>query len=307
MEEQARGSSAVHVVEMPRPIALRNLLVATDFSPASDAALDYALSIARRYESTVHVLHVVRPGAYELVPTESLKSARAVVRRWAEQEMAGLLISGRLRDIPHQVLLAEGELWSAVASAMERNEIDLVVLGTHGRKGAAKFILGSAAEQIFRLSDRPVLTVGPRARREPARSIELRRILFPTDFASWSARALPYALSLAEEYHARLILMHVVERPADASAKGVAFAREFFEKELENLLPPGADLWCERETAVGFGDPVQAVLEVAASAQADLIVLGVRGAAGLTARLPRSKAYQIVSRASCPVLTVRRS
>jgi nucleotide-binding universal stress UspA family protein len=293
------------VVELPRPVALRNLLVATDFSTASDAALACALSIARRYESTVHVLHVVRPGAYELVPMESIVSSRAVVRRWAEQEMASLLVSGRLRDIPHQVLIAEGELWPSIASAMEKNEIDLVILGTHGRKGAAKFLLGSAAEQIFRFSDRPVLTVGPRVPREPGRAIELRRILFPASFAPWSERALPYALSLAEEYRARLVLLHVVESPADTSPKGLAAAREFCAKKLEGMLPPGADLWCEPETAVGFGDPVKAVLEIAESANADLIVMGVRGDRALAARLPGSKAYQIVSRAGCPVLTVR--
>jgi nucleotide-binding universal stress UspA family protein len=303
--QETKGLTTIPVVALPRGIALRNLLVATDFSPASDAALDYALSIARRYESTVHVLHVVRPEAYELVPIESLASSRAVVRRWAEQEMAGLLISGQLRDIPHQVLIAEGELWPAVAAAIEKNEIDLVVLGTHDRKGATKFLLGSAAEEIFRLSDRPVLMVGPRIPREPGRAIELRRILFPTDFAPSSLHALPYAVSLAEEYRARLTLLHVVGHPPDGSAKRVAAAREFFEKQLESLLPPGADLWCEPEPAVAFGDPVQFMLEMAASEKADLIVLGVRGDAGLAARLPRSRAYRIVSRAACPVLTVR--
>ncbi len=303
--DETKPSTTIPVIELPRPVTLRNLLVATDFSGVSDVALDYALSIARRYESTVHVLHVVRPDAYELVPTESLLSARAVVRRWAEQEMGSLLISGRLRDIPHQVLLAEGELWPSVAAAIKKNEIDLVVLGTHGRKGAAKFLLGSAAEQIFRFSDRPVLTVGPRVPREPGRSIELRRVLFPADFTPWSTHALSYAASLAEEYHARLILLHVVEKPADTSSKGLAFTREFFAKELEGLLPPGAELWCEPETAVGFGDPVKGVLEIAQSAPADLIVMGVRGDGALTARLPGSKAYRIVCRAACPVLTVR--
>jgi nucleotide-binding universal stress UspA family protein len=297
--------SVIPVVELPRPVALRNLLVATDFSPASDVALDYALSIARRYESTVHVLHVVRPDTYQLLPTESLTSARETVRRWAEREMASLLISGRLRGTPHQVLIAEGALWPSVSSAIEKNEIDLVVLGAHGRTGATKLLLGSVAEQVFRLSDRPVLTVGPRVRPDRGRTIDLRQILFPTDFTPWAVRALPYAVSLAEEYHARLTLLHVVENPADTSAKGIAIARKVFSKELEALLPPGADLWCEPDAAVGFGDSVSGILEVAESRKADLIVMGVRGDGALTARLPGSKAYQIVCRAACPVLTVR--
>jgi nucleotide-binding universal stress UspA family protein len=297
--------SRIPVAELPRPVTLRNLLVATDFSQVSDAALDYALSIARRYESTVYVLHVVRPEAYELVPAESLGSAREMVRRWAEQEMASLLISGRLRGTPHQVLIAEGELWPAVVSAVEKNEIDLVVLGTHGRAGAAKLLLGSIAEQVFRLSNRPVLTVGPRVRPDPGGAIDLRQILFPTDFSPWSVRALPYAVSLAEEYRARLTLLHVVENSAGGSAKGAVAARKSFSKELEALLPPGADLWCEPEAAVGFGDPVRAILEVADSKKADLIVMGVRGDGAVAAHLPGSKAYLIVSRAPCPVLTVR--
>jgi nucleotide-binding universal stress UspA family protein len=297
--------TAIPVVELPRPVTLRNVLLATDFSPVSDVALDYALSIARRYESTVHVLHVVRPESYELAPAESLAGAREMVRRWAEQEMAGLLISGRLRGTPHQVLIAEGELWPAVASAVEKNEIDLVVLGTHGRAGAAKLLLGSVAEQVFRLSDRPVLTVGPRVRPGSGGAIDLRRILFPTDFTSWGVRALPYAVSLAEEYHARLTLLHVVENPADATGKGASAARKSISKELEALLPPGAELWCEPEAAVGFGDPVGAILEVAESKKADLIVMGVKADGALTAHLPGSKAYQILCRTACPVLTVR--
>jgi len=290
-----------------RPVLLRNLLVATDFSPASDAALDYALSIARRYESTVHVLHVVRPEAYQLVPTESLAGAREMIRRWAEEEMASLLISGRLRGIAHQVVIAEGEFGAAVVSALEKNDIDLVVLGTRGRSGASKLLLGSAAEQIFRLSDRPVLTVGPRVRPVVgASAVDLRHVLHPTNFTPWAARALPYAVSLAEEYHARLTLLHVVENPADTSARGLALEREFFSKKLEALFPPGAELWCEPNAAVSFGDPVRRILELAESGKADLIVMGVRSGGAFAARLLRSKAYQIVCRAGSPVLTVKR-
>ena len=133
-------------------IALRNILFATDFSSVSDAALNHALSIARHFDSRMYVAHVIRPDTYKLVPPDAMGMAPEQTKHYAEEQMARLLIGGNLRGVPHQVLMAHGELWPALAEMIEKHEIDLVVVGTHGRTGVRKLLLGSVAEEVFRLS-----------------------------------------------------------------------------------------------------------------------------------------------------------
>lgn len=286
-------------------LALHNILFATDFSTSSEIALRYALSIARRYDAQVHVTHVIRPDTYQLVPREATTLVLGQARRYAEQEMANLLTSGRLRDIPHQVLLGEGELWPVLCGLLEQHEIDLIVVGTHGRTGVRKLLLGSVAEEIFRLSLRPVMTVGPHVSGEVPAEAELRQILYATDFTPASERAAAYAFSLAQEHQAQLTLMHAVEDASAVSAHNTALLKEHFTQRLHELIPPGAELWCKPDFAVEFGKPSQSVLKIAAEKQADLIVLGVRRTANFPGHLPPATAYEVVCQSLCPVLTVR--
>jgi nucleotide-binding universal stress UspA family protein len=301
MTERAEGSARV---------ALRNILLATDFSHSSDAALAHAASIARRYDAKMFLAHVIRPDAYQLDPPEATTVALEQTRRYAEQQMARLLISGRLRDIPHQVLLGTGELWLVLSDLMSRHEIDLIVVGTHGRTGVRKLLLGSAAEEIFRMASCPVLTVGPKVE-TPADATLVRdplsrwRFLYATDFTAHSERAAAYAVSLAQENQAHLTLLHVVKEAADVSEHNRARLVGFVTKRLRALLPDEADLWCEPEIIVQFGEPADAILKVAAETKAELIALGVRKAGTFPGHLPPATAYKVVCQATCPVLTVR--
>ena len=295
----------MEVIDGQTKLALRNILFATDFSTSSETALRYAVAIARRYDSHLHVTHVIRPDTYQMVPPEATTLVLGQARRYAEQEMASLLISGRLRDIPHQVLLGEGELWPVLTGLLKEHEIDLIVVGTHGRTGVRKLLLGSVAEEIFRLSSSPVLTVGPHVAGEVPLEAELRRILYATDFAAASERAAAYAFSLAQEHQAHLTLMHVVEDGANASAHNAALMKEYFTKRLNELIPQGAEMWCKPDFAVEFDKPAASILKVAGEKQADLIVLGVRRTANFPGHLPPATAYEVVCQALCPVLTVR--
>ena len=286
-------------------VRLRNILFATDFSVASERALNYALAIARRYDSHLHVVHVIRPDMYQVVPPDPFGAALELVRPAAEREMADLLVSGRLRGVSHDVLLEEGGIWPVLSRLITEKEIDLVVLGTHGRTGARKLFLGSVAEEIFRLARCPVLTVGPKASDQPLEEEEFRHIVYATDFGPTSERALPYALSLAKEHQARLTLMHVAEDIHDVPAEDIGKLRESFTGRLEKLVPPGTELWCEPEFVVGFGPAVERILEFATHRKPDLIVLSIRGDGPFLGHLPATKAYKIVCQAPCPVLTVR--
>lgn len=286
-------------------VALSNILMAVDFSPATQAALPFALEIARRYGSRIYLAHVIRPDVCKLASPEAITTVLDEARRDAERQMARVLVSGRLRGIPHQVLLAQGDRWSVISTMIQEHDIDLVVVGTHGRTGLPKMLLGSVAEEVFRLTPCPVLTVGPHVHQELAPERELRQIVYATDFSN-SEGAAAYAFSLAQEHQASLTLLHVAPpRSAQPSVPGAPLAAETFIERLRGLVPPEAELWCEPEFVVQFGAPAEEILKAAEERRGDLIVLGVRQPARAFTHPRAATAYQVVCQAPCPVLTVR--
>jgi len=286
-------------------VTLQNILFATDFSSSSEAALPYAVSVARAYDSQVYVAHIIRPDLFQMVPPEEAIALQQSTRRHAEEQMAGLLISGRLRDVPHRVLIGEGPLWPVTLGFIEEHQVDLVVVGTHGRTGARKMLLGSAAEEIFRLAPCPVLTVGPHVTAPPPQRARIQRLLLASDFSLQSERTAAYAISLAQEHQAHITLLHVVKDTSDLSDRNRAVLKEFFTRRLRALVPEGAELWCEPEIRVEFGDPSETILAIALQEDSDLLVLGIRRSGSFSGHLPPATAYKVVCQSRCPVLTVR--
>ncbi len=285
-------------------IQVRGILLATDFSSSSEAALPHAVALARRYDAQLFVAHVIRPDLFEMVPHEESHLLKESTRRHAEEQMTRLLVSGRLRGIDHQVLVGEGPLWSVISEEIAAHEIDLVIVGTHGRTGTRKLLLGSVAEEIFRMAHCPVLTVGPRVVAQGPMDSP-RRLLFATDFRAESERAAAFAISLAQENQAHLTILHAVKDAGEASMPNVNMLREFFMRRLRALVPEDADLWCDPQFLVEFGDPAETVLRVAGEQNAELIAMGIRRTATFAGHLPPATAYKVVCQAKCPVLTVR--
>ena len=299
----------MNTVAVGKRIALKNILFATDFSLCSNVALSYALSVARRYGATLHAAHVMPTEADMLyLSPESWQTAseeeNQIVGRYVDQ------LENQLQSLPHRVLTPRGRVADALAEIVEGCQIDLLVLGTHGRTGVRKLLMGSVAEEVFRRAACPVLSVGPNVSRKPHREAEFHGILFATDFSPASLAALPYAISLAEEDEARLWLLHVVEQPA-AGIADLEATTSFLLRRLRELIPPEAEPWCHSECLVEFGElfasPVERILQVAEERAVDLIVLGVRPVRsnlGLVTHLASTTA-QILTQAACPVLSVR--
>lgn len=286
-------------------VRLRNILIATDFSPASEAALNHAIFIARRFDSQLFIAHIISPASYGSVPGEAAAAASELTRHQAEREMTNLLISGRLRGLPHQVLVEEGAFWPVLSGMIRDHDIDLVVAGTHGRKGARKVFLGSVAEEIFRRAECPVLTVGPKVTGTGEVEAQLRQIVYATEFSPTSERALAYALSLAQEHQARLTLLHVVPEGPELEARGTAFLREYYAERLRRAVALDNQLGAETEPTVEFGNAAEKILGAARDRQADLIIMGAHAVSFLPGHVPSATAYKVVCQASCPVLTVR--
>jgi nucleotide-binding universal stress UspA family protein len=285
----------------PAQVSLKNVLFATDFSRHSNEAVPFVISIARKYGSTVFAAHVHSTSPLgALPPTVELQALAAQAMKEARASMRGL--EAPLSGIPHEFIVCNGDIWDELSFIVEKKRIDLIVVGTHGRAGASKLLMGSVAERIFRQAPCPVLTVGPNVSGEPGSIADIHAILYPTDFSAESMAAFPYAVSLAQEDHARLYLLHVLPEPADELQEAFLRAR------VCAMIPPEAKLWCEPKVFLESGDPAQAILELAEELAVDLIVLGTKHVsrfAGTKTHLGMATAYKIVRQAICPVLSVR--
>jgi nucleotide-binding universal stress UspA family protein len=302
------GSHIQLAAQAQSRISLERILYLTDFSQPSEAALPYAVAIARRYDARILALHILTPPiAVHAIP-EIAVAAIDRDEQAAQLEMARL--ESELTGVAYETqVIRSAMIWPAVRDASASSEADLLVLGTHGRTGAQKFLMGSVAEEIFRRSAVPVLTIGPAAAGPVHTAARFRRILFAADFSSESLAAAPYAFSFAQEDQARLVLIHVISEstpehgpinPEMSVANGM--------HRLHELVPAEASLWCRPEAVIEFGKPAARILAAAEERAADLIVLGVRDAGnriGPATHLERATAHQVVAHAACPVLTIR--
>lgn len=301
-------------------ISVKNILFATDFSEASEAALPYAVAISRRYGSQLHLAHVMSPASY-IVASEpmgpiTIESLHEATCADAHQRMDKLV--SHLKTVPHHTYIREGEVWDNLSKIIRTREIDLIIVGTHGRTGVGKLVLGSKAEEILRQAPCPVLTVGPKisgraslaaveGKGEEATSgeISIRQIVYATDFSPESLAAASFATSLAEEFQAKLTMLHVIEKYSDRGRRPRPI--DLTLQRLERLVPDEARLWCSPRCSVQIGPPADCILREALDSRADLIVLGVRAAAGhlgAATHLPWAKAHKVIAGAHCPVLTI---
>jgi nucleotide-binding universal stress UspA family protein len=287
-------------------LCFKNILYATDFSPAAEAALPFVSEIARLYDSRVLGVHVRTPDSYSLVPP----AAFPYRTESADEQVKNLssALDAQLQGVNHEILVGDGEVWDFLSRVLRNHEIDLIVIGTQGRTGVEKFMLGSLAEAIFRQAECPVLTVGPHATREGAAHWNIKKILVAIDFTLESLGALPLAFSLACERHAHLTLMNVVEK---GETGDLVRPEQYVDSTLRMLqaqVPKGAQFECQLAYVVKQGVPSEEILKVAKEIRSDLIVLGVRpaeGRLGIATHIARPTAHKVVSQAMCPVLTVR--
>ena len=284
-------------------IALKNILFATDFSQAADAAAPFAIQIARSYGAKVYGVHVNPFDNY----TGAAPEAWAVMAEAAEKEIKehAQRLNEQLKGIEHEVVIGEGNIWEVISNLIKHKEIDLIVLGTRGRTGLEKALLGSVAEQILRQAPCPVLTVGPHVTVQPEKAAEMSEILYATDLATDFPAAAPYAVSLAQENQAHMALLYVIEDPKTGELVQPAQVAEAKMRKLRQLVSEQAELWCEPKYFVKLGVPAEKILELAETRHASLIVLGARPAKGLATHLNTGTVHNVVSQAKCPVLTVR--
>ena len=301
LSRDSREGAILALIKMPEAypsvdVKLENVLVATDFSPASKEAVLYATAIARRHKCKLFVAHVV-----------TSRSESALMDGWraGQAEITAQILANRLDGIEHELIVKSGQVGNELSRLIAEKGIDLVVVGTRGRTGVLKALLGSVAEDIFRRALCPVLTVGPHISGQNP-EIGPERILAATGFAAHSVLGVRYAIGLAQILHASISLLHVVTEGSELSPEAKSrMAAERIGK-LRDLIPATVNLASEPVLLVEFGAAPERILETAAAWLANLIVLGLRHPKEApSGRATWARAYEIVSKANCPVLTVR--
>jgi nucleotide-binding universal stress UspA family protein len=287
-------------------VAPKSILLATDFSPASEAALPHALALASHYASNLYVAHVISSEFRDFLPPEETATKLQQARESAQQKLEPLLTAGHLKGVSCRPLIGEGAIWDVLLEMIHQNGIDLIIVGTHGRRGLVKLLLGSVAEEVFRMAPCPVLTVGPRASETSSMDVQLSHILYPVEFAPDTSLAADYAVSIAEEFHAKLTFMKVAEEmlPFPEAKDRI---QEPVRHWMGDHVPAESDLRERTSFELGFGPAPEAILKFATDRGVDLIVMNVQRLDPMLAgHLPETDtAYEVVRTAPCPVLTVR--
>jgi nucleotide-binding universal stress UspA family protein len=305
-------------------VEIRRILCPIDFSDYSRRAVDHAMAIARWYGSTITIAYVYSsapvvtyaagPPGFDSIALTPVDRDRLLeeVKRFTEAESApGIVVDALIR---------EGHPASEILSLASAMNADLLVMGTHGRSGFERLLLGSVTERVLRKARCPVLTV-PRRHLDavPATPVLFKEILCPVDFSDCSMRALNYAMSLAQEADAHLAVLHVMahelEHAADLSEMTGAdehlsvadFRRRREDSARERLaqaVPEAVAAYCKVNTMVSSGKPSREILRIAAERQSDLIVIGIQGRDAADLLFFGSTTQHVVRHATCPVLTL---
>ncbi|MEM6730667.1 MAG: universal stress protein [Myxococcota bacterium] len=288
---------------------LNTVLLATDFTDASKNALEHAAFIAMKNDATLHVLHVRVPFTDSISAKESeLPGAQTIqqaIDRVSEDEMAAL--SPKFEVPLVRKVISDFDPADAICEYAKRNEADLIVVGTHGRRGFARLMIGSIAGRVIRKSPVSVLAVGNGESHQLVES-SYRKILVPVDFSDASKRALKHALALGERYGSRVFLLHVVEgvpHPAyyyqDRDTVLEAFPKliERTRSALDELV---ADSNLEVTAIVAEGRAHRKIDEIAREHDVDLVVMGRQGLGDVGDLLLGSVTERTLRRAPCPVL-----
>jgi nucleotide-binding universal stress UspA family protein len=299
-------------------IQIRKVLYPTDFSRASEPALLHAVYLAERYGAELHMLHAIVLHEHDPYnPAYHFPDVDRVSKRLgkiADDQMSALRREHSIQDLMVREVQTRGvSAGPAIAEYAHDQEIDLIVMGTHGRRGIRKLMLGSVAAEVVRLAPCSVLTVrGDQV--APAIS-EVHRLLVPVDFSEYAKGALAVACDLASILEAKIDLVHVVDDLLHPAFYNMGATRisdlqpdilERTRTSLRGLL--GETTQCHEVDAEFFaleGHPAPEIHRLARDRNSDLIVLSTRGLRGLERMMFGNTAAKVVGQAECPVLIVK--
>jgi nucleotide-binding universal stress UspA family protein len=250
----------------------------------------------------VHVITPIAASAYEYAidTTEIMASTEENSR----DEMKKLVAQVQAHGVSVEPEIRYGDVYDEIKRDIEAVKPDLIVMGTHGRRGFERWFLGSTTEKLLRHSPVPIVTISA-AGAEPRTQPRFNRILVTTDFSDGTADALAYAFSISQENQSKVVLLHVLhDVPMEAGGSYQDVLITGVRKRLEELVPAEAENWCDIVTRVETGVPYRMILKTIEEERPDLLVMNIHGKGMLDRALLGSTAERVVRAASCPVMMV---
>jgi nucleotide-binding universal stress UspA family protein len=292
--------------------AIETILCPIDFSECSVAAYEYALSLAQHYQAKLFALHVAEIWRYS---SASFAATADLYQEFCEEKLS--TCAEQLQKFVNvhthdgsgtECFIREGIARDCILEIAEEKAVSLIVMGTHGRRGFDRLMVGSVTEAVLRHAHPPVLATHQRSDKPPLsgptpNKCELRRILFCTDFSDYSNRALDYALCLAADYSSDLTFVHVLDTSAFAPVRGTK-AMTKARTDLEKLIPADTQKGHKIAITVRTGSPYKEIVQLASEEKADLVVMGVRGHNAVDLAVFGSTTYRVIQLGTCPVLAV---
>jgi len=303
--------------EIKSMLKIKKLLFPTDFSKCADQALNHAVFYAEKYGAELHILHAITLFADQpdVLHKEFLETDDMIknIERNFEEQMIKVARKHENKEIKIFKSCKRGI--SAAPTILEyasEKDVDLIIMGTQGRRGLAHIMLGSTAEEVVRMADCPVFTIREKETAKPIKAFQ--QILVPVDFSEHSATAIAYAKRIAQDYDAQLQLLHIIENTTHPafSLSGKSSIYDFFPNIKEDSINKVKKMFDEAngpevksEIFIKDGHPAHETIEFSKEKGSDLIVISTHGLTGVDHFLLGSVSEKVVRRAFCPVFTVR--
>ena len=292
------------ITQEPASVSIDTILLATDFSGASEKATSYAKAIARQFGSTLEMIHVVDPSAVSVYD-------EVIVGTPAEEKLRNDLahlhhdqVSYMESGVVTKSFSTEGhDAAETLLKFAQAHHSDLIVAGTQAKKGVERLVLGSTAEKLIRNAECPVLTIGPNAAWPKENPLAFHCIVYATDFSTQSAKAARYALAFAAHHGARLCCCHVENSEIEVPTLRAETTKNFSEA-LRHVMPESTLGTCVPEFFVEHGLPAEGILRLAEKVGADLIVLGPRKSSFWLKYVDHGLTPALIAEAKCPVMTI---
>lgn len=274
-----------------RMLPLQHIAILTDIKGDFIPTLDFAAAFCRRYNADLTVFHIT--------DENSLDSAR--------QRLTALVEQRQWCDLHAKVIVSKAEISDALAE-LETYSPDLLILTTRAKANVRKWVAGSVTQQVFRLTYRPVLVLGPEViRYENCGEQPCKRILYATDMSAISVMALHFAAGFAHDHEAQLTALYVEADPEKGFTADRVIAEQRLRDWMRSHIGGMAHAIENAEVIVDFGSPATHILAAANHHKSDLIVMGAQGAGamtGLASRFLGGTAYEVCCNAKCPLLIV---
>jgi nucleotide-binding universal stress UspA family protein len=278
------------------------ILCPTDFSEMASFALRYAQVMAEGFQARLVVLYAEAfdpPPYFTSDQEKDLLQSLARSRKAAETQLSRYVSTRVGITISAESLVVEGRPAAAILKTAQDRAADWIVMGTHGHGGWRRFLLGSVTERVLQEADRPVLAVRDKKGSAEPPSLTIQQVLCPVNYTEVALQAMRQALTIAERFSARLLVVHVLELSGE----------EPEEKEMDRLcawIPPQTRARCQIKEIVRKGNAAEQILEVAESAKCDMLVLGAQHKRFRDTTVLGTTTMNVTRHAPCPVLTVNR-